>query len=68
MVTLTAEQIEQKKKLLAEKTREMKAIYDELIAAGAMELTDEQLDNVAGGGLFNSLFVDWPTDFFDAVE
>jgi len=66
MVTLTAEQIEQKKKLLAEKTREMKAIYDELIAAGAMELTDEQLDNVAGGGLFSSLFVDWPVDFSDA--
>lgn len=27
------------------------------------ELKDEQLDNVAGGGLFSSLFVDWPTDF-----
>ena len=27
------------------------------------ELTDEQLDNVSGGGLFSSLFVDWPVDF-----
>ena len=30
------------------------------------ELKDEQLDNVAGGGLFSSLFVDWPTDFSEA--
>ena len=29
------------------------------------ELKDEQLDNVAGGGLFSSLFVDWPVDFSD---
>ena len=30
------------------------------------ELKDEQLDNVAGGGLFTSLFVDWPVDFSSA--
>ena len=30
------------------------------------ELSDEQLDNVAGGGLFSSLFVDWPVDFSSA--
>jgi hypothetical protein len=30
------------------------------------ELKDEQLDNVAGGGLFSSLFVDWPIDFSGA--
>ena len=30
------------------------------------ELKDEQLDNVAGGGLFSSLFVDWPIDFSSA--
>ena len=38
MATLTAAQIEQKKQLLIEKTREMKAIYDELVAAGAIAL------------------------------
>jgi hypothetical protein len=30
------------------------------------KLKDEQLDNVAGGGLFSSLFVDWPIDFSSA--
>ena len=51
MATLTAEQIEQKKQLLAEKTKEMKAIYDELVEAGAIELTDDDLDQAAGGWL-----------------
>ena len=27
----------------------MKAIYDELVEAGAIELTDEELDKAAGG-------------------
>ncbi len=49
MATLTNEQIEQKKQLLAEKLKEMKAIYDELVEAGAIELTDKELDGVAGG-------------------
>lgn len=49
MATLTAEQIEQKKQLLAEKTKEMKAIYDELVEAGAIELSDDDLDQAAGG-------------------
>ncbi len=30
----------------------MKAIYDELVEAGAIELSDEELDGVAGGGAF----------------
>ena len=51
MAKLTNEQIEQKKQLLAEKTKEMKAIYDELAEAGAIELTDEELDGAAGGGM-----------------
>ena len=50
MATLTNEQIEQKKQLLAEKVKEMKAIYDELVEAGAIELSDEELDAIAGGG------------------
>ena len=52
MTTLTTEQIEQKKQLLAEKIKQMKAIYDELVEAGAIELSDEELDGVAGGGAF----------------
>ncbi|MCR4921007.1 MAG: hypothetical protein K5945_04775 [Bacteroidaceae bacterium] len=49
MATLTAEQIEQKKQLLVEKAKQMKAIYDELVEAGAIELSEEELDGVAGG-------------------
>ena len=49
MATLTNEQIEQKKQLLAEKMNEMKALYDELVEAGAIELSDDDLDKAAGG-------------------
>ena len=49
MARLTVEQIAQKKQLLAEKTQEMKAIYDELVEAGAVELSEDELDSVAGG-------------------
>ncbi len=51
MATLTNEQIEQKKKLLAEKMKEAKAIYDELVEAGAIELSDEDLDGASGGAM-----------------
>ena len=37
-----------------------------IIEQAGIELTDEELDQVAGGGLFSSLFVDWPGDFSDA--
>ena len=50
MVALTNEQIEQKKQQLAEKMKEAKAIYDELMEAGAFPLDDDELDGVAGGG------------------
>ena len=50
MATLTAEQIEQKKQLLTEKQKEMKAIYDELVEAGALPLDEDDLDQAAGGG------------------
>ena len=46
---MTAEQIEQKKQLLEEKVKQMKAIYDELVEAGAMEISENELDGVAGG-------------------
>ena len=49
MATLTNQQIEQKKQLLEEKMKEAKAIYDELVEAGAIELSEEELDDVAGG-------------------
>ena len=49
MATLTNAQIEQKKQLLAEKMKEMKAIYDELVEAGVIELSDDDLDQTAGG-------------------
>ena len=52
MATMTNEQIEQKKKLLAEKMKEMKAIYDELVEAGAIELSEDDLDKAAGGAPF----------------
>ena len=52
MATLTNEQIEQKKQLLAEKMKEMKAIFDELVEAGAIELSDDDLDKAAGGYSF----------------
>ena len=51
MATLTNEQIEQKKKLLAEKMKEAKAIYDELVEAGAIELSDEDLEGASGGAM-----------------
>ena len=49
MATMTVEQIEQKKQLLAEKMKEMKAIYDDLAEAGAIEISDDDLDQAAGG-------------------
>ena len=52
MATLTNAQIEQKKQQLEEKKKEMKAIYDELAEAGAIEISDDDLENVAGGANF----------------
>ena len=58
MATMTNKQIEQKKQLLADKLKEMKAIYDELVEAGAVELSEEELDKAAGGG-DNPYNIDW---------
>ena len=49
MATMTNEQIEQKKQLLAEKMKQAKALYDELVDAGAIELSEDELDQAAGG-------------------
>jgi hypothetical protein len=66
MATLTAEQIEQKKQQLKKLDAEARQLRDELVEAGAWPLSDGELDNVSGGGLFSSLFVDWPVDFSSA--
>ena len=71
MTTLTAEQIQEKKQLLAEKVKEMKTIYDELVEAGAIELTDEELDGVAGGGKVGDWFLQLGSKikgFFDDMK
>ena len=53
---MTTEQIEQKKQLLAEKTKEIKALVNELVEAGAIELTEEELDGVAAGAITPIIF------------
>ena len=53
MATLTNEQIEQKKQQLQQLSEQAKAIVDELTEAGAWPMSEDDLDNVAGGsGLF----------------
>ena len=53
MASLTNEQIEQKKQLLEEKLKEVKALYDELMEAGAIELSDDTLGQAAGGHIWD---------------
>ncbi len=52
MATMTTEQIEQKKQLLAEKVKQMNAICKELVEAGVLELSENELDKVTGGRHF----------------
>ena len=49
MATLTKEQIEQKKQLLNKLAEEIDAVRKELVEAGVEELSDENLEKVAGG-------------------
>ena len=49
MATMTNEQIEQKKQLLEKKVKEINAIAKELVEAGAIELSEDDLDKAAGG-------------------
>ena len=49
MATLTNEQIEQKKQQLKQLSEEINAISKELQEAGAWPLSDDDLDDVAGG-------------------
>ena len=57
MATMTTEQIEQKKQQLKQLAEEAQALTKELMEAGAIELSEEDLDNVAGGvqaGIFTN--------------
>ena len=54
MATMTAEQIEQKKQQLKQLAEEVKALKDELVEAGAWPLDEDDLDQAAGGGYYNS--------------
>jgi len=47
--TLTNEQIEQKLQQLKQLTEEVNALSKELVEAGAIELSDEDLDKATGG-------------------
>ena len=49
MANLTNEQIEQKKEQLKKLVEESKALYNELVEAGAIELSEDDLDKAAGG-------------------
>ena len=46
---MTNNQIEQKKQQLRQLTAEAKAIYNELAEAGAISLSEDELDKVTGG-------------------
>ena len=49
MAALTKEQIEQKMQQLKQLTEEVSALSKELVEAGAIELSDEDLDKATGG-------------------
>lgn len=49
MATLTNEQIEAKKQQLKQLAEEVKQLKDELVEAGAWPLSEDDLDEAAGG-------------------
>jgi hypothetical protein len=49
MTTLTKEQVEQKMQQLKQLAEEVNVLTKELAEAGAIELSEEDLDKVAGG-------------------
>ena len=51
MATLTKEQVEQKKQQLKQLAEQMDALTKELVEAGAIELSEEDLEKVEGGFL-----------------
>ena len=49
MATMTNEQIEQKQQQLKQLAEEVKQLKDELVEAGAWPLSEDDLDEAAGG-------------------
>ena len=49
MATLTKEQVEQKLQQLQQLAEQVSALTKELAEAGAIELSEEELENVSGG-------------------
>ena len=49
MAKLTEKEIEQLQQELKEKTEEVKVIYDKLVEAGDVPLSDDILDTISGG-------------------
>jgi hypothetical protein len=49
MAVLTKEQIEQKKQQLQQLAEEVKQLTKELVEAGVIEISEEDLEKVAGG-------------------
>ncbi len=46
---MTTEQIEQKKQQLKQLAEEVKQLKDDLVEAGAIELSEDELNHIAGG-------------------
>ncbi|MBO4418041.1 MAG: hypothetical protein J5801_08030 [Bacteroidales bacterium] len=57
MAALTNKEIEQLKKQLEEKQKEVKDLYNQLMAAGAFPLDEDALDIVTGGRDANPISV-----------
>ena len=51
MATLTKEQVEQKLQQLKQLTEEVNALTKELAEAGVIELSEDDLEDVAGGNM-----------------
>ena len=54
-MALTAEQIEAKKQQLKQLAEEVKQLQDELVEAGAIELSEDALDKATGGAYFTRI-------------
>lgn len=57
MATLTKEQVEQKKQQLKQLAEQMDALTKELVEAGAIELSEEDLEKVEGGFLSTRIII-----------
>lgn len=68
MSTLTAEQIQEKKLQIVEKLNEIKQLRDEIVAAGDTELTEDELDNINGGGALGDAFKQFGKDIQGAFR